>query len=120
MTNIALHPGNNLVPAALLQAQSENSGPPILRQYLRIAIRWRYVILGAVAVCFLIGLIATLLMTPQYTASSTIEISREADKVTDLQGVERERSEEHTSELQSLMRISYAVFCLKKKLTNTQ
>src|SRR3546814_10727912 len=29
------------------------------------------------------------------------------------------RSEEHTSELQSLMRISYAVFCLKKKKTNT-
>src|SRR3546814_3473286 len=28
---------------------------------------------------------------------------------------EKERSEEHTSELQSLMRISYAVFCLKKK-----
>src|SRR3546814_9888142 len=28
---------------------------------------------------------------------------------------DRERSEEHTSELQSLMRISYAVFCLKKK-----
>src|SRR3546814_11153463 len=27
------------------------------------------------------------------------------------------RSEEHTSELQSLMRISYAVFCLKKKIT---
>src|SRR3546814_2672939 len=30
------------------------------------------------------------------------------------------RSEEHTSELQSLMRISYAVFCLKKKRTNIQ
>src|SRR3546814_7646158 len=29
------------------------------------------------------------------------------------------RSEEHTSELQSLMRISYAVFCLKKKRNNT-
>src|SRR3546814_5214460 len=29
--------------------------------------------------------------------------------------VRRSRSEEHTSELQSLMRISYAVFCLKKK-----
>src|SRR3546814_3635408 len=29
--------------------------------------------------------------------------------------VDRDRSEEHTSELQSLMRISYAVFCLKKK-----
>src|SRR3546814_9087615 len=31
----------------------------------------------------------------------------------------RGRSEEHTSELQSLMRISYAVFCLKKKNTQT-
>src|SRR3546814_2910517 len=30
------------------------------------------------------------------------------------------RSEEHTSELQSLMRISYAVFCLKKKTTKTK
>src|SRR3546814_10520419 len=35
-----------------------------------------------------------------------------ADKVDELS-----RSEEHTSELQSLMRISYAVFCLKKKKT---
>src|SRR3546814_2704447 len=31
----------------------------------------------------------------------------------------RARSEEHTSELQSLMRISYAVFCLKKQITQT-
>src|SRR3546814_5528860 len=30
-----------------------------------------------------------------------------------------DRSEEHTSELQSLMRISYAVFCLKKKMKQT-
>src|SRR3546814_8511137 len=34
---------------------------------------------------------------------------------TDILQSEEERSEEHTSELQSLMRISYAVFCLKKK-----
>src|SRR3546814_1471343 len=33
--------------------------------------------------------------------------------------VKRWRSEEHTSELQSLMRISYAVFCLKKTKTTT-
>src|SRR3546814_1259320 len=39
-------------------------------------------------------------------------LARERDEV----DVDREqRSEEHTSELQSLMRISYAVFCLKKK-----
>src|SRR3546814_4605650 len=34
-----------------------------------------------------------------------------------LSSCSRGRSEEHTSELQSLMRISYAVFCLKKKKT---
>src|SRR3546814_6667090 len=39
--------------------------------------------------------------------------SRLREKVPE--GRMRERSEEHTSELQSLMRISYAVFCLKKK-----
>src|SRR3546814_6598839 len=33
-----------------------------------------------------------------------------------LLGFSSHRSEEHTSELQSLMRISYAVFCLKKKI----
>src|SRR3546814_1320390 len=36
-----------------------------------------------------------------------------------LRGLGAERSEEHTSELQSLMRISYAVFCLKKKTEHT-
>src|SRR3546814_5626870 len=36
--------------------------------------------------------------------------------VADLQLRQLPRSEEHTSELQSLMRISYAVFCLKKKI----
>src|SRR3546814_10232685 len=35
-------------------------------------------------------------------------------------GVAKTRSEEHTSELQSLMRISYAVFCLKKKTNTTK
>src|SRR3546814_9402415 len=37
-----------------------------------------------------------------------------------LEGMARQRSEEHTSELQSLMRISYAVFCLKKKKSRTK
>src|SRR3546814_10224582 len=43
------------------------------------------------------------LLTPGRTTSSSIQYPQET------------RSEEHTSELQSLMRISYAVFCLKKK-----
>src|SRR3546814_2936395 len=40
------------------------------------------------------------------------EVVRKLDEVS---GIGLLRSEEHTSELQSLMRISYAVFCLKKK-----
>src|SRR3546814_1813488 len=43
-------------------------------------------------------------------------LSRDADELFDAPVDGRDgRSEEHTSELQSLMRISYAVFCLKKK-----
>src|SRR3546814_9596866 len=38
-----------------------------------------------------------------------------ADPILRAAGLRGDRSEEHTSELQSLMRISYAVFCLKKK-----
>src|SRR3546814_1296004 len=43
---------------------------------------------------------------------------RRASQFGTKKGTEFIRSEEHTSELQSLMRISYAVFCLKKKRTN--
>src|SRR3546814_3703420 len=43
-----------------------------------------------------------------------------AQNATDAEQSQTLRSEEHTSELQSLMRISYAVFCLKKKKKSTQ
>src|SRR3546814_2625702 len=46
------------------------------------------------------------------------EVHRDDDAPEDAHS--EERSEEHTSELQSLMRISYAVFCLKKKKKNTK
>lgn len=65
----------------------------LVRQYLRIAKRWRWVIAGSALTCLLLGLIATLLMTPKYTASTTVEISREGDKVTDFQGVQREATQ---------------------------
>lgn len=61
-----------------------------LQDYLRIALRWRWVIIGATVACLLLGLIVTMLLTPQYTAISTIEISREADQVTKFEGVERD------------------------------
>ena len=74
------------------EAVGGTEGPSVLEQYLRIARRWRWVIAGAIAGCFLIGLVITLLTTPQYTADATIEISRESDQVTNFKGVEREAS----------------------------
>jgi len=84
-TNVLKLPETNLAvaPPATL---------PAFRQYVQMGYRWRLVILGSIAVCFLIGLIVTLLMTPQYTASATLEISRESNKIVDIQGVERDAS----------------------------
>src|SRR3546814_9588142 len=49
-------------------------------------------------------------------AQKTEAAQRHIDEAAQLDAADRRhRSEEHTSELQSLMRISYAVFCLKKK-----
>src|SRR3546814_1046570 len=42
-------------------------------------------------------------------------VAERRDRVEQAEEEQSDRSEEHTSELQSLMRISYAVFCLKKK-----
>src|SRR3546814_5593034 len=50
------------------------------------------------------------LFDPQYRAALAW-----AEEVTRVSETHASRSEEHTSELQSLMRISYAVFCLNKK-----
>src|SRR3546814_6736583 len=44
-----------------------------------------------------------------------VDIAFIAETLVEHEGQHAGRSEEHTSELQSLMRISYAVFCLKKK-----
>src|SRR3546814_4285791 len=47
-----------------------------------------------------------------------VDMSESGDPINDINAL-AERSEEHTSELQSLMRSSYAVFCLKKKTTSS-
>src|SRR3546814_7937594 len=56
---------------------------------------------------------APIAVTPHPAESSIREEARDIAATR-----EPVRSEEHTSELQSLMRISYAVFCLKKKIQN--
>ncbi len=71
---------------------AESFGPPILLQYWQVALRWKWVIVGIVVATVTVGLIATLLLTPQYTATSRIEINREQKKVTNLDGMETQES----------------------------
>ena len=93
MNLVSSLPRVNVAPAPPIDAGQridEGNSVPLIRQYLRIALRWRYVILGSTVACVVLGLIATLMMTPQYTASSTIEISRESNRVTSFESIERE------------------------------
>src|SRR3546814_5736812 len=61
------------------------------------------------------GFVVTLEHRPIDDPQRAPAIDGELQIIANLQPQCAERSEEHTSELQSLMRISYAVFCLKKK-----
>lgn len=70
----------------------ESERTPIIQMYLRIALRWKYVIIGVTVACIVLGLIVTLLMTPKYTSTATVEIAREASQVTNIQAVERDTS----------------------------
>jgi succinoglycan biosynthesis transport protein ExoP len=82
--------GTIVGPQPMVSGEADRTS--FIRQYLRVASRWRYVIIGVTVAFVLIGLVATLLVTPKYTATSTVEIARESSKVTDFQGVERETS----------------------------
>ena len=60
---------------------------PILVQYWQAVLRHKIAIAAIIAVCMALGIIATLLMTPYFTSTARIEISREQDKVTNVEGV---------------------------------
>lgn len=80
-------------PASVAEQNSSfglGATTPLLQQYLQMAFRRRWIIIGATVASLLLGLVATLLMTPQYTASSTIEISRDTAQLTEFQGAESE------------------------------
>jgi polysaccharide biosynthesis transport protein len=62
--------------------------PSLVQQYAQIAYRRRWTIIGTVVGAVLLGLVATLLMTPQYTGTATIEISRDAAQLTEFEGAE--------------------------------
>lgn len=92
MNLVMPHSGNLVGREPIAEPDQEIEQIPAFRHYLRVAIRRRFFIIGAVVACVVLSVLVTLLMTPRYTATATIEISRDSDKVTDFQGVERETS----------------------------
>ena len=59
----------------------------LIRDYVAIVLRRKWVILAVLVAALLAGVAATLLATPQYTASSRIEISRQDQRITDVESV---------------------------------
>src|SRR3546814_10204611 len=101
------HPGINAIALSINRVASVDIREMRVENYPSYPValfdRWRSVRLGKL----------------DFRNSNTVETTYKTNVLQ--HGRAGERSEEHTSELQSLMRISYAVFCLKKqkKLTNT-
>src|SRR3546814_2704738 len=60
------------------------------------------------------------LLDRDYSTQFSLKLMLKDLQLAQRQSVSFQRSEEHTSELQSLMRISYAVFCLKKTITKNK
>jgi len=72
-----------------LADESERSfGIPMFEQIWNAVLNHKLVILAIIAGCIILGLLVTLLTTPQYTASSRIEISRKQDNVTNVEGLQ--------------------------------
>lgn len=71
--------------------QPDQAGMPLLAQYLHIIRRRKWLILAILGLSIMAAFVVTLLVTPKYTATTRIEISREQKNVTNVQGVESEQ-----------------------------
>lgn len=81
---------NSIAPIDSLEADPYDDTAhetPILVQYWQTVLRHKIAIAAMLAICVALGIIVTLLMTPYYTSTSTVEINREQDKVTNVEGV---------------------------------
>jgi succinoglycan biosynthesis transport protein ExoP len=68
-----------------------DTGPSLLNYILTILIRRKWVILGTITAFLFVSLVVTLLLTPKYTAASTIEIQRETGNFAEVHGAEESR-----------------------------
>ena len=72
--------------------REDRAGQPLVTQVLSAIRRRKWIIIGALTASLVLGLIATLLMTPQYTAVSTLEIQRETGSFVNVEGAESKSS----------------------------
>ena len=81
--------GDNLSGENQLSAAESNFDlPPLLLEYWQIALRWKWLIAAIISASVIAGLILSLLMTPQYSATARLEVSREQKNITNVQGLE--------------------------------
>lgn len=98
MNEMNFRRGGTILDPSLPEAPHSRAGGaseprvPLMLQYLAIARRRKWLILGAIVLGLAAGLIVTMLMTPKYRAISTLEIQRENFNIVKVEGVEPESS----------------------------
>ena len=85
---VVLPAARSVLPVALDPRDSEQAGQDEinLRQYWQVVLKHKWTVLSALAIVFFSVLVATLLMTPIYRATTTLEIDRDAIKVVEVRG----------------------------------
>src|SRR3546814_3878216 len=114
-------PASRRRAGSLSHGWTSPAAPPSPRPIANPARRLHHVAMPTLVILMIVGAIAAALWSSARAAAERAEVlGRNACRAANVQLLDQTvhatgRSEEHTSELQSLMRISYAVFCLKKK-----
>ena len=88
---LALNGGNFMLLSGNGDSAAAPRVPPIKRLY-RMALRWRWVLVGGIIAGALLGVLLTTMMTRQYASTVRLEINREADRVVNIDSVERDTS----------------------------
>ena len=88
--NSAINEYNELPAANSVSGPMDEGNflPPLLRQYWDAALRRKFTILSIIAAALVAGVVATLLMSPEYTARTQLEIAREQKQITNVEGLE--------------------------------
>jgi succinoglycan biosynthesis transport protein ExoP len=80
------------LPTSSAPSDGQAEKVPLITQYLSVIFRWKWLIIGCVVSALLVGLLLTLLSTPQYTATTRLEINRESAQIVNVREVEPETS----------------------------